>query len=480
MSKLKRAAAAVLAGAMSVSLAACGSSTDGSASSGSAAASGSTTTAAAGAATTKSSGSSDGKTVINVWSNDRHDEEYVTKMVDQYNQTNTDNIEINLTIITDNYDNMIQMAVNGGSNAPDIIGSPSTALTNWADTGIIEPLNSYIDKDEEYQKVNDPYNHAYEGLNSEDGQIYYVYSGMRSGVRVEYNKDLLAQNGFTDIPKTLDEYTSMAQTITDNGNGEYYGIGFTSSSPFERLLEMVAQVSGIYYYDYVNGKFDFSGYKEIIEKGQQLVKAAYPDQQGVDNMRALFAQGSFALWSNASQEAGVFTQQLPITDFEWGVAEVPSLTGEIKGALQTTPSKGYGMIRTSKNKDAAWKVISYFQSEEFLKGYLEGGYCLPITDYMDGVIDKSKIGRLADFSKLSYEDVYPTVPSVNLQGDNYRTVLWNAVMGYVSADEAIADLNQRYNDALEADVKSGSVKRLVISDYDPLHPSKGTATYLTK
>ncbi|MDD6223090.1 MAG: extracellular solute-binding protein [Lachnospiraceae bacterium] len=480
MSRFKRATAAVLAGAMSVSLAACGSSTDGSASSGSAAASGSTTTAAAGAATTKSSGSSDGKTVINVWSNDRHDEEYVTKMVDQYNQTNTDNIEINLTIITDNYDNMIQMAVNGGSNAPDIIGSPSTALTNWADTGIIEPLNSYIDKDEEYQKVNDPYNHAYEGLNSEDGQIYYVYSGMRSGVRVEYNKDLLAQNGFTDIPKTLDEYTSMAQTITDNGNGEYYGIGFTSSSPFERLLEMVAQVSGIYYYDYVNGKFDFSGYKEIIEKGQQLVKAAYPDQQGVDNMRALFAQGSFALWSNASQEAGVFTQQLPITDFEWGVAEIPSLTGEIKGALQTTPSKGYGMIRTSKNKDAAWKVISYFQSEEFLKGYLEGGYCLPITDYMDGVIDKSKIGRLADFSKLSYEDVYPTVPSVNLQGDNYRTVLWNAVMGYVSADEAIADLNQRYNDALEADVKSGSVKRLVISDYDPLHPSKGTATYLTK
>ena len=480
MSKLKRAAAAVLAGAMSVSLAACGSSTDGSASSCSAAAYGSTTTAAAGAATTKSSGSSDGKTVINVWSNDRHDEEYVTKMVDQYNQTNTDNIEINLTIITDNYDNMIQMAVNGGSNAPDIIGSPSTALTNWADTGIIEPLNSYIDKDEEYQKVNDPYNHAYEGLNSEDGQIYYVYSGMRSGVRVEYNKDLLAQNGFTDIPKTLDEYTSMAQTITDNGNGEYYGIGFTSSSPFERLLEMVAQVSGIYYYDYVNGKFDFSGYKEIIEKGQQLVKAAYPDQQGVDNMRALFAQGSFALWSNASQEAGVFTQQLPITDFEWGVAEVPSLTGEIKGALQTTPSKGYGMIRTSKNKDAAWKVISYFQSEEFLKGYLEGGYCLPITDYMDGVIDKSKIGRLADFSKLSYEDVYPTLPSVHLQRDNYPTVLLNAVMAYVSADEAIADLNQRYNDALEADVKSGSVKRLVISDYDPLHPSKGTATYLTK
>jgi multiple sugar transport system substrate-binding protein len=478
MKKFKRIAAAVMAGAMGATLAACGTQTDTSSSTTGSDASGTASTssdssAAAGA-------SAEGKTVVNVWSNDRHDEEYVTKMVDQFNETNSDNIYINLTIITDNYDNMIQMAVNGGSNAPDIIGSPSSALTNWADTGILEPLNSYIDSDSEYQKVNEPYEHEYEGLNSEDGQIYYVYSGMRSGVRVEYNKDLLSENGYTEIPKTLDDYTAMAQTITDNGNGNYYGIGFTSSSPFERLLEMVGEVSGIYRYDYVNGKFDFSGYKDLIEKGQQLVKAAYPDQQGVDNMRALFAQGSFALWSNASQEAGVFTQQLPITDFEWGVAEVPSMTGEIKGALEITPSKGYGLIRTSSNKDAAWKVISYFQSEDFLKGYLESGYCLPISDYMDGIIDKSKIGRLADFSLLSYEDVYPTVPSVNLQGDDYRTVLWNACMGYVSADDAIADLNKRYNDALDSDVASGTVKRLVISDFDPLHPSKGTAEYLTK
>ena len=119
-------------------------------------------------------------------------------------------------------------------------------------------------------------------------------------------------------------------------------------------------------------------------------------------MRALFAEGEFALWGNASQEAGVFTSQLPIEDFEWGVAEVPSLDGEIKGALQTTPSKGYAIMSSSEHPDEAWKVIQYFQSEEFLKGYLENGYCLPITSYMDEKIDKSKIGRLADFSLLDW------------------------------------------------------------------------------
>ena len=422
----------------------------------------------------------DDVTTITYWVNDRHDSEYMTEMVEKYNKENTDNIYIDMQIITDDYENMISLAYTGGT-APDIIGQ-SVTLKNFVDNDMLVPLNDYIDADEEYQKVNEPYEHAYEGLNYMDGNLYWVYSGMRSGVRIEYNKDLLEKSGYTEIPKTLDEYIDMAKKITEDGNGEYYGIGFTSSSPFERQLEMMAQVSGIYYYDYENGKFDFSGYKEILEKGKRFIdeEIAYPDQQGVDNMRALFAEGEFALWGNASQEAGVFTSQLPIEDFEWGVAEVPSLDGEIKGALQTTPSKGYAIMSSSEHPDEAWKVIQYFQSEEVLKGYLENGYCLPITSYMDEKIDKSKIGRLADFSLLDYESVYPAVPTINLTGDDYRTVMWNAIMGYVDVDDAIEDLNTRYNEAYDADVESGSVKRLVIEDYDPLHPSDGTATYLDK
>lgn len=434
----------------------------------------------AAAQTGKAAADASGKTVIEYWTNDRHDQDYVQKMIDKYNQENQDNIQIKMTVITEDYANMLALAYSGGT-APDIVGnSADITLNQFADTGILLPLNEFIDKDETYKTVNEPYEHQYEGLNAKDGQLYWVFSGMRSGVRVEYNKDLLAQNGFTELPKSLDEYIAMAQKITDAGAGKYYGIGFTSSSPFERLLEMSAQMSGVFYYDYVNGKYDFSGYRPFLEKGRELVKAAYPDQQGVDNMRALFAQGAFALWSNASQEAGVFTKQIPISGFEWGVGEVPTLTGEVKGALQTTPSKGYAMISSTKNKEAAWKVISYLQSEEFIKGYLESGYSLPITKYMDGKVDKSKIGRLADFSMKDYESVYPTPPAVNLQGDDYRTVLWNAVMGYVDIDEALNDLNTRYNAALDADVASGTTKRLVIADYDPMHPSAGKATYETK
>lgn len=415
------------------------------------------------------------KTVVNYWSNDRHDEVYMTAMIEKFNAEH-DDIEIKMTIMTDDFENSILLAYQGGT-APDLVGQ-SIDVKNFADIGAVVDLRPYIEKDEEYQKVNEPFTHAFEGLNAIGSAIYWVPSGMRSGVRIEYNKALLAASGFDGIPDNLTDYIAMAQKITADGNGATYGIGFTSSSPFERQLEMMAQVSGVFYYDYVNGKFDFSGYKPFLEAGRQLVAVAYPDQQGVDNMRAQFAAGAFALWGNASQEAGVFTNQFPITDFEWGVSPVPSLDGEIKGALQTNPNKGYIMLSSSKNKDAAWEVIKYFQSEEFLKGYLEGGYTMPISSYMDGIIDKTKLGRMADFSLLDYESVYPTVPSINLTGDNYRTVLWNAIMGHVDIDAAIEDLNTRYNQCYDDDIMYGSVQRLVIKDYDPLHPSAGTAEYL--
>ena len=418
------------------------------------------------------------KTVITYWSNDRHDEAYMSEVIDKFNAEH-DDIEINMVIMTDDFENSILLAIDGGT-APDIVGQAVT-IKNMVDYDAVVDLTPYIEKDEEYQKVNDPFNHKYEGLNAIGDAIYWVPSGQRSGVRIENNKALLEASGFEGIPATLPEYIEMAKKITEDGKANdpvTYGIGFTSSSPFERQLEMMAQVSGVFYYDYANGKFDFTGYKPFLEAGRELVAVAYPDQQGVDNMRAQFAAGAFALWGNASQEAGVFTSQFPITDFEWGVSPVPSLDGEIKGALQVNPNKGYLILKSSKNQDAAWEVVRYLQSEEVLVGYMEGGFDLPITSYIDERVDKSKMGRMGEFSLLDYESVYPAVPTINLLGDDYRTTLWNAIMGYIDIDEAIADLNTRYNQAYDEDVSLGFVRRLVVEDYDPLHPSAGTVTWL--
>ncbi len=427
-----------------------------------------------------------GETVIKVWTNDRHDSEYVDQKISEFNETNDKGIKIEMTVVTEDYANMLSMAYSSGT-APDIAGISAGQsgfdLKTFADAKILEPLNDRI-TDAEYEKVTEASKLQYEGIDMIGGNVYWIPTGMRSGVRMEYNKALVEAAGVTEFPDTLDGVIDLAKKVTENGGGKSYGVAFTSSVPFIRWIEGTSETSGIYRYDYKNGKFSFDGYKPVIEKSNQFFKdnSVLPGSvsQGVDAMRAQFAEGAFALWGNASQEAGVFTDQFPVTKFDWGVSTVPTLDGEVKGALTIQPQKGYMMLSSSKNKDAAWEVIKFFSSEDFLKGYLEGGYCLPISGYMSSAIDSSKTGRLADFKLQDYESVYPAVPAVAIQGDDYIATLWNAILGNVSADDAIKDLNKRYNEALDNDVSMGKIKRLIIKDFDPMHPNAGTIEYLDK
>ena len=137
-------------------------------------------------------------------------------------------------------------------------------------------------------------------------------------------------------------------------------------------------------------------------------------------------------------------------------------------------------MSTCKNPDLAWEVIKFFQSEEFVKGYCERGYAVPVTSYINSIVDTSNMGKLAEFVAEGVDSVYPALPAINLSGDNFRATLWNAVMGYVGIDEAIEDLNTRYNEALDQGVADGTIQRLVIRDFDPMSPSSGTIEYLSE
>lgn len=472
---LAKITAALLAAGM---LAACGGGASSSASTG-----GDTGSTAGDSSSSTAAAATGDATTIEFWTNNRHDEDYMTKMIEEFNATHTD-IQINYTILSDDWANSVQLAYQANT-APDIISiqaSDNMTLSDYVASGMFTSLSDYIAADTEFQTVTEVYDHLYEGLNVIGDDIYWVPNGVRTGTRIEYNVELLKAAGYDAIPDTLAELVEACKAVTEQGGGTDYGVAFTSSSPFSRWLEGVGEMSGATHmgYDYATGQFDFTSWKPVVETAAKLYQdgSVLPgsETQGVDNSRALFAQGVFAVWGNASQEAGVFTDQFPV-EFEWGVSELPTIDGEVKGMLSCSPNSGYVILSSCQNKDAAWEVIKYFSSEEFMKGYLEGGYTVPLSTYMAGKIDSSKTGRLSDFVITDYEGVYPTPPAVSIDGDDYGTTLWNVVLGNLDADAAIADLNTRYNDALERGLQNGSCQRVVIEDYDPLNPNAGTITY---
>lgn len=468
MKKTKKLAALGLAGLMAVSaLAGCSSGN-------------SAESTASGTETQKETPSGE-KVKITVWTENRHDLEYMNKIVDEFNKSN-DHIEIDYVVQTENYVNLLTMAANSGQS-PDVFTQVNPAdFKNFAESGIIQPLNDYLT--DEFKKVNEVDQHLYEGYNVQGDKIYFAPCGKRSGSRIIYNKEIFDKLGL-EVPAKLSDLPAVAKTITEAGAGDFYGIVFPGASgPFERWLEHSAEMSGITPYNYQEGKYDFTRYKPYLETVRQMFteNSVFPGSSSmkIDPVRVQFSEGHVGIHANASQEATVLTEQFP-SKVEWGVAQLPTLDGEIKGKEACSPNNGWMMSAFTEHSKEAWEVIEYFGSENVLKGYLEGGYTLPLSNYMEGIIDKTKIGRMADFAGADYEAVLPVAPSVTPEGESYRDALWNACLPEGgSIDETIAALNKTYNDALDKEVKMGKTKRLVIKDYDPLNPSAGTVEYLDK
>ncbi len=487
MRKSKRAAALGLAGFMAVSaLAACssGGSGDSTTAAGTSAESGSTAAGdtAAGDSTKEGNQTASGDRVkITVWTENRHDLEYMNKIVEDFNNAN-DRIEIEYVVQTENYVNLLSMAANSGQS-PDLFTQVNAGdFKNFVDNGIIQPLNDYMT--DEFKKINEVDEHLYEGASVMGDDIYWVPSGKRSGSRIIYNKEIFDELGL-EVPKKISELPEIAKKITEAGNGEYYGIIFPGiSGPFERWLEHSAEMSGVTPYDYKTGTFDFTGFQPWLEMVRQMFEenSVFPGSASmkIDPVRVQFSEGHAAIHGNASQESTVLTEQFP-AQIEWAVADLPTLTGEITGCEYANPNTGWLMSAYTEHPQEAWEVIEYFSSEEVLKGYFEGGYSLPISKYMDERIDKEKIGRMADFTGADYEAVLPVAPAVTPEGEHFRDALWNACLpDGPSIEDTIAELNRTYNEALDKEVKMGKTKRLVIKDYDPLHPNDGTIEYLDK
>lgn len=473
-----RILSAGLAGCMALSMAACGSTGEASS-----AQTGDTATSQTAETSASSTADKGDKVTITVWTKNRHDLEYMTEVVNKFNETN-DHIYIDYQVQSDNFENLVQMAVSSG-DAPDVISNGNeSSFTDFATNGIIMPVNEYLEKDETFQKVNEAYDHLYEGINVIGDDIYWIPCGKRSGSRMIVNQDIMDKNNL-EFPTTLEGLVDVCATISENGGGVEYGMVIPgASSPFERWIEHSAEMSGVLPYDYVNGKFDFSGFAEILQYVREIfnTNGMLPGSASmkVDPSRVQFSEGVVGMMGNASQEVTVLTEQFP-AKCNWSVYDLPTLTGEIKGALSCSANNGYQMVSTTKHPEEAWEVISYFGSEDVLKGYLENGYSLPMSSYMDGVIDKSKIGRLADFSGADYEAIYPVWPSVTPEGETYDVALWNACLpDGPDIQETIDTLNETYNKALDDAVAMGKTQRLVIKDFDPMNPGAGTVEYLSE
>jgi multiple sugar transport system substrate-binding protein len=424
------------------------------------------------------------KTKVVIWSKDRHDADMITKKVAEYNETNTDNIEVDFQIYTENYQQAIDMAFQSGE-APDMFSQETKVFESHVGSGRIADLTPFMDDAFKTTFASS----IIPGLNQIDDKIYYVPVTGTTG-RLFYNKNVFEKAGIATPPATFEEMVEDAKIITEKLSGEgIYGFAANMKNPASALnrslLYQVQRQLGLQNgFDFATGEFNFSEYAPLLALWKELLspEAAFPgcESLDIDPLRTQFAAGKIGMYiSFTHAEPGVYANQFPMED-EWGVVQIPTLAGEVRGAQGFVANGGYLFNAESENLDAAWKVYtSIFMNIDFLVEYYEAGLGISIVPE---VIEKAKPAQVyvdnKDLLIGTTDSIWPRNPqeanatAFILEGMDSNAAFAAMFYGNADIEEGLQDLEDRYNAALKAGVEEGTITVAPIANFDPKNPSK--------
>lgn len=422
------------------------------------------------------------KTVVTVWTKDRHDAEFMQSKVDEYNASNTDNIEVRYEIYSDNYAQAVDMVFQNG-NAPDIFVFQEVMFQNYVNSGKYADITPYMD--DEFKETFA--SNMIDGFNVLDGKCYFVPTAA-TACRLFYNKDIFERVGIEAAPETLQELVDDAKLITEQLSGEgIYGFAANmkgaQSALSRSLMKQGERELGIKFgYDFKNGRYDFTGYNNLVSAWKTLMspECAFPgcESLDIDPLRTQFAAGKIGMYMSFTHaEPGVYTNQFPMEQ-EWGCAQLPVTDGKVVGAEHYQPLNGYLFNAESENLDAAWKVYrAIFSNVDVLKEYYENGFGISTVP---AVIEKAQPAQYyldnPDLLICDTDAVYPHTPqednvdAVIVEGQNMYEAMAEMILGDMDITSGLQDLTDRYNKAMEAGIAEGTGTVIKIDNFDPMNP----------
>lgn len=422
------------------------------------------------------------KTVVTVWTKDRHDADFMQEKVDEYNLINTDNIEVKYEVYSDNYIQAVDMAFQNG-DAPDLFVYHEQIFQNYVNAGKYADLTPYMD--DAFKKTFAT--NMMDGFNVIDGKCYFVPTAATT-CRLFYNKEIFERVGIDKAPVTLDEMVSDAELITSELSDEgIYGFAANmkgaQSALSRSLFKQGERELGIKLgYDFGKGAYDFTGYKNLVSAWKKLMspECAFPgcESLDIDPLRTQFADGKIGMYiSFTHAEPGVYVNQFPMEQ-EWGCAQLPLTNNEAKGVEHYQPLNGYLFNAESKNLDAAWKAYTaVFADVDTLAQYYEGGFGISTVP---AVIEKAKPAQYyVDNPALLIGDgdgIYPYTPqeanvdAVIVEGQNMYETMAEMILGDMDITTGLQNLTDRYNKAYQAGISEGVGSEIKINNFDPMNP----------
>lgn len=292
------------------------------------------------------------------------------------NFTKKTGIEVELIHIPDNYFQKLHMMF-ASSTAPDVVFMNNLTLPVYADSGVFEPVDSFIDSDKELKK-SDFYPQVLNSMKWK-GKLYGVPRDI-SNLLIYYNQDMFDKYK-VPYPKndwTFEDFINTAKKLTKdtNSDGSIDTYGFALDKRPLFWLPFIWSSGGDTFND------DFSkftlGSPEAIEGLQAYtdLRNKYhvaPSEKEVGNTKTgqLFSQEKIGM--QLSGRWSVPTYKTTIK-FKWNVVPFPKMK---KGSVVDVDSSGWCISKKSKNKENAWKLVRFLASQDSIKDFSASGLIVP-------------------------------------------------------------------------------------------------------
>lgn len=315
------------------------------------------------------------------------------KIVQKFEEANP-GIKVQLEAYGDNFDTKIAAGF-GAGDAPDVMYMWN--YPRYKDG--LEPLDKLMKEDKDFKKDN--YYETLFGYNSIGSVTYGLPIGYTTHV-VFYNKKLFDEKKVS-YPKenwTWDDLIETAKKLTDTSKKQYGFVFPMEPDPYDFEHYLWSNGTSFVGKDgKIAGNANSDKSIEVFNKFQGVVKdkiAIVSEGSGTKEVKSgLIGMYVSGAWS---------VQSLKDEKIDFGVAPLPSFQKD-KKSVSVVNSSGMSIYNKSKNKDAAWKFIKFYTSEEANK--MRIGTDLPV------------LKNVAESEKLVTDPVYSVFYKMLDQSQGY-------------------------------------------------------------
>ncbi len=374
--------------------------------------------------------------------------EYVESLISDFNKSQ-DQYTVKGLSVPDVQKVVVALSSGDG---PDITDNFSSNTASYADKGILEPLDDYIQRDN--YDVSDFVPGALRG-GQFDGKTYALPININFYMMF-YNKKMFAEQGIAAPPKTADELLDDAVKLTKvNSDGSIDTLGFPDYPLVYYINPMSFALGG----DFISsdGKLtpDNAGTVAAID----LMKR-YRDQFGVDNVTKFsssakyldatdpFISGKQAIRFDGPWFGNTVKNVLKV-DLDYGVAPLPGPQGEpgMAGGGEISSSTFF-IAKNAKNKEGAWAFMSWLMSRDNMTKFNSMFGNLPART---SCYDDPSLQNIPDFKAFAEAAVNPNLksfPAIPQQAEYGKIVSDEfelAVNGKKSAEDAMSSASKKAN-----------------------------------